>query len=60
MIAVLIAGAVGMLVSLAGTRALISFFHRLGKGHENTQTIGTETFPFNDAQVARELLGAQS
>jgi UDP-N-acetylmuramyl-tripeptide synthetase len=31
-----------------------------GKGHENTQTIGTETFPFNDAQVARELLGAQS
>ena len=32
MIAVLIAGAVGMLVSLAGTRALISFFQRLGKG----------------------------
>ena len=31
-----------------------------GKGHESTQTIGTETFPFNDAQVARELLGAQS
>ena len=31
-----------------------------GKGHENTQTIGTETFPFNDAQVARELLGDQS
>jgi UDP-N-acetylmuramoyl-L-alanyl-D-glutamate--2,6-diaminopimelate ligase len=31
-----------------------------GKGHENTQTIGTEIFPFNDAQVARELLGAQS
>lgn len=30
-----------------------------GKGHENTQTIGTEIFPFNDAQVARELLGAQ-
>ena len=29
MIAVLIAGAVGMLVSLAGTRALISFFQRL-------------------------------
>jgi len=27
MIAVLIAGAVGMLVSLAGTRALISFFN---------------------------------
>jgi phospho-N-acetylmuramoyl-pentapeptide-transferase len=32
MIAVLIAGAVGMLLSLAGTRALISFFQRLGKG----------------------------
>ena len=32
MIAVLIAGAVGMLVSLAGTRALIWFFKRLGKG----------------------------
>jgi UDP-N-acetylmuramoyl-L-alanyl-D-glutamate--2,6-diaminopimelate ligase len=31
-----------------------------GKGHENTQTIGTEIFPFSDAQVARELLGAQS
>ena len=32
MIAVLIAGAVAMLVSLAGTRGLISFFVRLGKG----------------------------
>jgi phospho-N-acetylmuramoyl-pentapeptide-transferase len=32
MIAVFIAGAVGMLVSLAGTRGLISFFVRLGKG----------------------------
>ena len=32
MIAVLIAGAVGMLVSLAGTRGLISYFVRLGKG----------------------------
>lgn len=31
-----------------------------GKGHESTQTIGTEIFPFSDAQVARELLGAQS
>jgi UDP-N-acetylmuramoyl-L-alanyl-D-glutamate--2,6-diaminopimelate ligase len=31
-----------------------------GKGHESTQTIGAEIFPFNDAQVARELLGAQS
>ena len=32
MIAVLIAGAVAMLVSLAATRGLISFFVRLGKG----------------------------
>lgn len=32
MIAVFIAGAVGMLVSLAGTRGLILFFVRLGKG----------------------------
>ena len=32
MIAVLIAGAVGMIASLAGTRALIGFFKRLGKG----------------------------
>jgi UDP-N-acetylmuramoyl-L-alanyl-D-glutamate--2,6-diaminopimelate ligase len=31
-----------------------------GKGHESTQTIGTEIFPFNDAQVARELLGDQT
>lgn len=31
-----------------------------GKGHESNQTIGAESFPFNDAQVARELLGAQS
>jgi UDP-N-acetylmuramoyl-L-alanyl-D-glutamate--2,6-diaminopimelate ligase len=31
-----------------------------GKGHESTQTIGAKSFPFNDAQVARELLGAQS
>ncbi len=32
MIAVLIAGSVGMFASLAGTRALIGFFKRLGKG----------------------------
>lgn len=32
MIAVLIAGAVGMMASLAGTRALIGFFKRLGEG----------------------------
>jgi len=31
-IAVLIAGAVGMIASLAGTRGLIEFFKRLGKG----------------------------
>ena len=32
MIAVLIAGAVGMIASLAGTRGLMEFFKRLGKG----------------------------
>jgi phospho-N-acetylmuramoyl-pentapeptide-transferase len=32
MIAVLIAGAVGMIASLAGTRALIGYFKKLGKG----------------------------
>ncbi len=28
-----------------------------GKGHETGQTIGTVTMPFNDADVARELVG---
>jgi UDP-N-acetylmuramoyl-L-alanyl-D-glutamate--2,6-diaminopimelate ligase len=27
-----------------------------GKGHERGQTIGTETLPFDDAEVVRELL----
>jgi len=27
-----------------------------GKGHETTQTIGTERFPFDDVQVAEELI----
>jgi UDP-N-acetylmuramoyl-L-alanyl-D-glutamate--2,6-diaminopimelate ligase len=27
-----------------------------GKGHENTQTIGTEVVPFSDAAVVREIL----
>jgi UDP-N-acetylmuramoyl-L-alanyl-D-glutamate--2,6-diaminopimelate ligase len=31
-----------------------------GKGHERTQTIGVENFPFSDVAVARELLGAHS
>ncbi len=31
-----------------------------GKGHETGQTIGGITHPFDDAQVARELAGAQS
>jgi UDP-N-acetylmuramoyl-L-alanyl-D-glutamate--2,6-diaminopimelate ligase len=30
-----------------------------GKGHEVGQTIGTETLPFDDAEVTRELLGIQ-
>ena len=28
-----------------------------GKGHENTQTIGTTVVPFDDVEVSRELLG---
>jgi UDP-N-acetylmuramoyl-L-alanyl-D-glutamate--2,6-diaminopimelate ligase len=31
-----------------------------GKGHEATQTIGTEVRPFDDRVVARELLGAMA
>jgi UDP-N-acetylmuramoyl-L-alanyl-D-glutamate--2,6-diaminopimelate ligase len=31
-----------------------------GKGHERTQTIGTDIFPFSDVEVAREILGAHS
>jgi UDP-N-acetylmuramoyl-L-alanyl-D-glutamate--2,6-diaminopimelate ligase len=31
-----------------------------GKGHERTQTIGTDIFPFSDVEVAREILGARS
>jgi UDP-N-acetylmuramoyl-L-alanyl-D-glutamate--2,6-diaminopimelate ligase len=30
-----------------------------GKGHETGQIIGTETYPFDDAAIARELLGAR-
>ena len=29
-----------------------------GKGHEITQTIGNHVLPFNDAEVANELIGA--
>ncbi len=29
-----------------------------GKGHEQGQTIGTETFPFDDVEVVRQLAGA--
>ena len=29
-----------------------------GKGHESGQTIGTETHPFDDAEVIRRLAGA--
>ena len=30
-----------------------------GKGHETGQIIGTETFPFDDATIAREFAGVQ-
>ena len=30
-----------------------------GKGHENTQTIGTEVRPFHDPTIAARLLAAQ-
>ncbi len=29
-----------------------------GKGHETGQIIGTETYPFDDAAIAREVAGA--
>jgi UDP-N-acetylmuramoyl-L-alanyl-D-glutamate--2,6-diaminopimelate ligase len=49
--------AIGMAFSIAQAGDVVVI---AGKGHESTQTIGTDVFPFNDAQVARELLGAQS
>ena len=49
--------AIGMAFSIAQPGDVVVI---AGKGHESTQTIGTDVFPFNDAQVARELLGAQS
>jgi UDP-N-acetylmuramoyl-L-alanyl-D-glutamate--2,6-diaminopimelate ligase len=30
-----------------------------GKGHESTQTIGTQALPFDDREVAREWLDAR-
>ncbi len=30
-----------------------------GKGHETTQTIGEQVLPFDDREVARELLRAR-
>src|SRR5439155_18525123 len=31
-----------------------------GKGHETGQIVGTETFPFDDAVIAREIAGSRS
>jgi UDP-N-acetylmuramoyl-L-alanyl-D-glutamate--2,6-diaminopimelate ligase len=31
-----------------------------GKGHETTQTIGTQVLPFDDRAVVRELLGERA
>jgi len=30
-----------------------------GKGHETGQTIGGETFPFDDAEIARDVVARQ-
>ncbi|NBW91707.1 MAG: UDP-N-acetylmuramoyl-L-alanyl-D-glutamate--2,6-diaminopimelate ligase, partial [Actinobacteria bacterium] len=49
--------AIGKAISIAKTGDVVVI---AGKGHESTQTIGTEVFPFSDAQVARELLGVHS
>jgi len=31
-----------------------------GKGHETGQVVGSETYPFDDAVVAREIAGSRS
>jgi UDP-N-acetylmuramoyl-L-alanyl-D-glutamate--2,6-diaminopimelate ligase len=49
--------AIGMAFSIAHPGDVVVI---AGKGHESTQTIGAEIIPFNDAQVARELLGART
>jgi UDP-N-acetylmuramoyl-L-alanyl-D-glutamate--2,6-diaminopimelate ligase len=49
--------AIGMALSIAHPGDVVVI---AGKGHESTQTIGAEIIPFNDAQVARELLGART
>ena len=49
--------AIGKALSIAKTGDVVVI---AGKGHENTQTIGTHVFPFSDVLVARELLGAHS
>jgi UDP-N-acetylmuramoyl-L-alanyl-D-glutamate--2,6-diaminopimelate ligase len=45
--------AIARALELAGPADLVLL---AGKGHERTQTIGTETFPFDERVVVRELL----
>lgn len=45
--------AIARALELAGPADLVLL---AGKGHERTQTIGTETFPFDERLVVRELL----
>jgi UDP-N-acetylmuramoyl-L-alanyl-D-glutamate--2,6-diaminopimelate ligase len=45
--------AIARALELAGPTDLVLL---AGKGHERTQTIGTETFPFDERVVVRELL----
>lgn len=49
--------AIARALELAGPSDLVLL---AGKGHERTQTIGTETFPFDERMIVRELLGGRA